>query len=147
MAEEPTKKQLGDAGEHLVLAELTFAGFPATLMPDNWPDYDLIFNRNGKTYTVQVKTCGDFTGTRNSYVCNVELSTPFDYLAIVEASSRKIWLIPKRAVKRHGKHPKPTATWKKIRIQPTQLRTTGVFHRYFGLQTLSVKKISVASSP
>ena len=37
-----TRKQLGDAGEMLVAAELTLAGVPALKMPDNWPGYGVI---------------------------------------------------------------------------------------------------------
>lgn len=35
-------KQMGDACEMLVAAEMTLAGVPAVKMPDNWPVYDLI---------------------------------------------------------------------------------------------------------
>ena len=37
-----TTKQMGDAGEMLVAAELTLAGIPALMVPDNWPSYDVI---------------------------------------------------------------------------------------------------------
>ncbi len=37
-----TKKQMGDACEMLVAAELTLAGIPALKVPDNWPGYDVI---------------------------------------------------------------------------------------------------------
>jgi hypothetical protein len=37
-----TTKQFGDACEYAVLAELSFAGLPATKMPDGWPGYDLM---------------------------------------------------------------------------------------------------------
>jgi hypothetical protein len=37
-----TKKQFGDACEHLISAELGFAGRPNTIMPGGWPDYDII---------------------------------------------------------------------------------------------------------
>jgi hypothetical protein len=32
-----TSKQMGDACEMLVAAELTLAGIPALKVPDNWP--------------------------------------------------------------------------------------------------------------
>jgi hypothetical protein len=35
-------KQTGDAAEYLVAGMMTLAGMPTTVMPDNWPDYDLI---------------------------------------------------------------------------------------------------------
>ena len=37
-----TSKQFGDACEHLISAELGFAGRPNTIMPGGWPDYDII---------------------------------------------------------------------------------------------------------
>ena len=37
-----TTKQMGDACEMLVAAELTLAGVPALKVPDNWPGYDVI---------------------------------------------------------------------------------------------------------
>lgn len=36
-AKRYTTKQLGDACEMLVAAELTLAGIPALKVPDNWP--------------------------------------------------------------------------------------------------------------
>jgi hypothetical protein len=41
MAATTTTRQLGDAGEYLVLAEFTFAGRPAFKANDGWPGYDL----------------------------------------------------------------------------------------------------------
>ena len=35
-------KQIGDAGEYLVMAELCFAGIPTMKAPDGWPGCDLI---------------------------------------------------------------------------------------------------------
>lgn len=37
-----TTKQMGDAAEMLVAAELTLAGIPALKVPDNWPGYDVV---------------------------------------------------------------------------------------------------------
>ncbi|TPJ53527.1 hypothetical protein FJ462_33180, partial [Mesorhizobium sp. B2-6-7] len=37
-----TSKQMGDAAEMIVAAELTLAGVPALKVPDNWPSYDVI---------------------------------------------------------------------------------------------------------
>lgn len=37
-----TSKQMGDACEMLVAAELTLVGIPAVKAPDNWPHYDVI---------------------------------------------------------------------------------------------------------
>jgi hypothetical protein len=40
-----TSRQLWQAAEHHVIAQLGFQNIPATKMPDNWPDYDLIAQR------------------------------------------------------------------------------------------------------
>src|SRR6266540_4264624 len=37
-----TKKQMGDAGEMLVAAELTLHGIPSFIVPSNWPRYDVV---------------------------------------------------------------------------------------------------------
>jgi hypothetical protein len=37
-----TTKQMGDAGEMLIAAELTLAGIPALKVADNWPGYDVV---------------------------------------------------------------------------------------------------------
>ena len=42
-----TTKQMGDACEMLVAAELTLAGIPAIKMPDSWPHYDVIAQPKG----------------------------------------------------------------------------------------------------
>jgi len=42
-----TTKQMGDACEMLVAAELTLAGVPALKAPDYWPGYDVIAHSAG----------------------------------------------------------------------------------------------------
>lgn len=98
-----TSKQLGDAGEHMIAAELSFAGFPTVMMPDNWPDYDLIFMKDNVNLTVQVKTCR--TLPPGSWVCEFSEEMRFDYLSIVEASTRRNWLIPRSALVEHARRP------------------------------------------
>jgi hypothetical protein len=50
------KKQMGDACEMLVAAELTLTGNPAAKMPDNWPQYDLVSQtKSGKLEKISVK--------------------------------------------------------------------------------------------
>jgi hypothetical protein len=45
-----TTKQMGDACEMLVAAELTLAGVPAMTVPGNWPGYDIIAIQRGRHY-------------------------------------------------------------------------------------------------
>ena len=49
-----TSKQMGDAGEMLVAAELTLAGVPAIKVPDNWPGYDVVAQPPGGERPVRI---------------------------------------------------------------------------------------------
>jgi hypothetical protein len=95
-----TGKHKGDAGEMLVVAELTLAGIPAIKMPDNWPHYDVIAQRKkGKPERISVKTRAwkvgsQFLGYLNEY--------DFDWLAAVilmpseeKEYQREFYLIPR----------------------------------------------------
>jgi hypothetical protein len=102
-----TSKQMGDAGEMLVAAELTLYGIPALKVPDNWPHYDIIAqppdhwsgysNRDERPpQKISVKTrtfarSGNFVGYGNE--------DEFDWLAIVILpgggfEARRIFIVP-----------------------------------------------------
>ena len=49
-------KMIGDAGEHIAMSQFTFAGFPATKMPDCWKAYDLAIESGQGLLRVSVKT-------------------------------------------------------------------------------------------
>jgi hypothetical protein len=50
-------KQMGDACEMLVVANLTLAGVPSLKVPDNWPGYDVIAQpADGPPLRVSVKS-------------------------------------------------------------------------------------------
>ena len=53
---EVKTKALGDAGEYFALSQFTFAGFPASKMPDCWPGYDLAVETGRGLIRVSVKT-------------------------------------------------------------------------------------------
>ena len=80
---KPTKKQMGDAGEMLIAAELTLAGMPALKVPDNWPGYDVVAQPpdGGPAQRVQVKT-RTYSDSANDYVEYHE-GDDFDWLAVV----------------------------------------------------------------
>jgi hypothetical protein len=93
-----TTKQMGDAGEMSVAAELTFHGIPALLVPDNWPHYDVIaqpHDRPPQTISVKTRTfasSGNFVGYRHD--------DQFDWLAVVILPSkglemRRIFIVPR----------------------------------------------------
>lgn len=50
-----SSKMLGDAGEHYAVSRITFAGMPATKMPDGWQAYDLAVETGAALVRVSVK--------------------------------------------------------------------------------------------
>ncbi len=92
-----TKRQMGDAGEMLVAAELTLHGIPAFIVPSNWPGYDVVAEcpeRGPQRISVKTRTfaqSGSFVGYGKDDV--------FDWLAIVilpakGCEARRIFIIP-----------------------------------------------------
>jgi hypothetical protein len=98
-ARQYTTKQMGDAGEMLVAAELTLAGVPALRVPDIWPAYDVIAQppQPAKPQRISVKTrtyakSGNFVGYKESDV--------FDWLAVMilpgpGCDRRRIFVVPR----------------------------------------------------
>jgi hypothetical protein len=98
-----TTKQMGDACEMLVVAELTLAGVPAVKMPDNWPDYDVIAlpKSNGAQLKISVKS-RTFKRGRDAYVEYDINDKSFDWIAVVilpndkgEPEKRRVFIFPK----------------------------------------------------
>lgn len=93
-----TKKQMGDACEMLIAAELTLAGIPALKVPDNWPGYDVVAQPPGleKPLRISVKSRTFKNGA--AYVEYLGTDA-FDWLAIVllncPGRPRRIFLIPR----------------------------------------------------
>lgn len=109
-----TSKQMGDACEMLVAAEITFAGTPAMRMPDNWPGYDVIAQPKdgGAPLRVSVKsrTFKLGSGTFVSY----DATDQFDWLAIVllpgaDQPARRIFVVPRKIADERARHDKPTS--------------------------------------
>src|SRR5205085_9823634 len=94
-----TSKQMGDACEMLVAAELTLAGVPALKVPDNWPDYDVIAqppDASPQRISVRSRT---FKRGANTFV-QYDKREKFDWLAIVllpgdGETLRRIFVIPR----------------------------------------------------
>ena len=96
-----TSQQMGDAGEMLVVSELTLAGVPAMKMPDNWPCYDVIAQKKdiAAPQRISVKS-RTFKRGADAYVEYKESDDSFDWLAIVLLScpgekERQFFIIPK----------------------------------------------------
>lgn len=107
-----TTKQMGDACEMVVAAELTLAGVPALKVPDNWPGYDVIAQPLGRPpQRVSVKSRTFKHGA--SYVTYFT-TDQFDWLAIVllgtgAHAGRAIYLIPRDVADHRARRDKPTS--------------------------------------
>ena len=77
-----TRKQMSDACEMLVAAELTLAGMPALKMPDNWPGYDVIAQPVGTAMPQRISVKSRTFKPGPAYVDYKE-GDSFDWLAIV----------------------------------------------------------------
>ena len=96
-----TSKQMGDACEMLVAAELTLAGVPAMKAPDFWPGYDVVAQRlDGETLKISVKSR---TYKHGAAFVRFNETDPFDWLAIVilpalDLNRRRIFIVPRAVV-------------------------------------------------
>ena len=93
-----TKKQMGDACEMLIAAELTLAGFPAMKAPDNWPDYDVVAQPEGGGPLIRISVKSRTYITGANFV-GFSVHDTFDWLAIVllkcgHEQKRRVFLIP-----------------------------------------------------
>jgi hypothetical protein len=93
-----TTKQMGDAAEMLVAAELTLAGIPAFIVPTNWPSYDVVAqhpDRGLQRVSVKARTfarSGNFVAFDND--------DRFEWLAIVilpggDSQRRRTFIVPR----------------------------------------------------
>ena len=98
MASRPyTTKQMGDAGEMLVAAELTLHGIPSFIVPSNWPGYDVVAQpANKDLQRISVKTR---TYARTGHFVGFNDEDRFDWLAIVilpalGCDDRRVFIVP-----------------------------------------------------
>lgn len=107
-----TTKQMGDACEMLVAAELTLAGVPALKVPDNWPGYDVIAQPvGGNPERISVKSR---TFKRGPAYVGYNDYDVFDWLAIVllpgeQQADRRIYVIPREVAEGRARRDKPTS--------------------------------------
>lgn len=107
-----TTKQMGDACEMLVAAEMTLAGVPALKVPDNWPGYDVIAQPVGldpQRISVKARTFKKGAAYVGYYSYDV-----FDWLAIVLLPSalleeRAIFIIPRDVAEPQARRDSATA--------------------------------------
>jgi hypothetical protein len=120
LAKPYTKKQMGDACEMLVAAELTLAGIPALKVPDNWPGYDVIAQPTEGTepLRISVKSRTFKKGGDAFFVYSV--ADVFDWLAMVilpaaPGQRRRVFLIPRKLADTEARKDKPTSKTAHIR--------------------------------
>jgi hypothetical protein len=93
-----TSKQMGDACEMFVAAELTLAGIPSLKVPDAWPGYDVISHpSNGSLQRVSVKSR---TFKRGPAYLEYDERDEFEWLAIVilpgeDETRRRVFVVPR----------------------------------------------------
>ena len=113
-----TSKQMGDACEMLVAAELTLAGIPALKVPDNWPHYDVIAQPVGRpAQRISVKSRTFKPGP--AYVEYNDYDQ-FDWLAIVliapgDCINRSLYVVPRTEADRCARKDKPTSKTARLR--------------------------------
>jgi hypothetical protein len=108
-----TSKQMGDACEMLIAAELTLAGFPAAKMPDNWPHYDVVAQpkEGGPLQRVSVKSR---TFKRGASFVAYDRRSKFDWLAVVllpgdNQPQRRVFIVPRHVADERSRKDGPTA--------------------------------------
>jgi hypothetical protein len=108
-SESYTTKQMGDACEYLVAAEMTLRGIPTLKCPDNWPGYDLLAQppQGGEPLKISVKARTFKRGSGN--FVSYDVTDEFDWLAIVllpgdGQEQRRFFILPKRQADRLARH-------------------------------------------
>jgi len=100
-----TTKQLGDATEYLTAGMMTLAGIPTSVMPEHWPDYDLIAQPPGEglPQRINVKSRRE----KVTYKATIQLRPDeWDWFAFVwvpQVGQPRYWIIPKTIVVRDMK--------------------------------------------
>ncbi len=143
MPRQFTTKQMGDACEMLVAAELTLAGIPAMKVPDNWPGYDVIAQPLDQgTQRISVKSR---TYKKGASFVEYHKSDVFDWLAVVllpgEGSPlRRIFIIPRDVADSESRKNVPTTKTADMRYWSIQEfpKRFARFEANFGLSLTGV---------
>lgn len=140
-----TSKQMGDACEMLIAAELTLAGIPALKVPDNWPHYDVIAQPTDRpAQRISVKSR---TWKKGAAFVEYNDYDQFDWLAIVLLAPdgshlRTTYLIPRGDADLVARKDKPTAKTARLRYFRID-EIEKLFTRYrdnFDLRDIPVKE-------
>ena len=114
-----TSKQMGDACEMLVAAELTLVGIPALKVPDNWPGYDVVAQPRDGTEPLRISVKSR-TFKKGSAFIEYREPDIFDWLAVVilpagTEKKRRIFLLPRAVADATARRDSPTAKTAKQR--------------------------------
>lgn len=106
-------KQMGDACDLLVAAELTLAGIPAIKVPDHWPGYDVIAQPPGASAPQRISVKSGTLEQEPAYI-GYRATDSFDWLALVilpedSKMKRKIFVIPRNVADEKAVRNKHTA--------------------------------------
>ncbi len=131
-ARDYNNKQMGDACEMLVAAELTLAGVPALRVPDLWPDYDVIAqppDRGLQRVSVKSRTPG-----RRHSALGFDPDT-CDWLAVVlfEKGNRRIFVLPKDVAEAHSTWPPKAKKRRSCALRFSRLRELSRYEDNFKL--------------
>jgi hypothetical protein len=106
-----TSKMLGDAGEHYALSQFTFAGKPASKMPDGWTGYDLAVETGSGLVRVSVKTRRETENWKAGSWFIFDERLECDWLVFIflpMSAPVRSWIVPFAVARELGNKPLPT---------------------------------------
>ena len=108
-----TTKQMGDACEMLIAAELTLAGVPAIKVPDMWPGYDVAAQPFDGRPLQRVSVKSRTFKAGSAYIGYFAKDT-FDWLALVilppnTENMRRFYVIPRNVADAKARRDRPSA--------------------------------------
>lgn len=96
-----TSKQMGDACEMLIAAELTLAGVPALKVADNWPGYDVVAHPPGKPLQrISVKSRTPITPS--NYIAFDPATSDWLAIVLLTGSDRELFIVPQDQASAHS---------------------------------------------
>jgi hypothetical protein len=124
-----TTKMLGDAGEHYALSQFTFAGKPATKMPDGWSGYDLAVETGNGLARVSVKTRSETVSWKAGSWFIFDERLECDWLVFIFKTKTGVvraWVMPFSVARKYGNQPTATrkdphnrdVSWSKLNREP-----------------------------
>ena len=124
-----TPKMLGDAGEHYALSQFTFAGKPASKMPDGWSGYDLAVESGNGLARVSVKTRSETASWKAGSWFIYDERLECDWLVFIfktKTGQVRSWIAPFRVAQEQGNKSTPIrkdphnrdVSWAKLNREP-----------------------------